>query len=121
MDSLTSLWPLPLGFIAGIVAVPALFRWLLLLLASLGKLPRDLGTDQQRPRKSGMRLAVFHPVPWLLVLGLALGVPQLLTSSARAEWLWFVAGAVAAPVLNGVLVYRAVRRARAKRRPDASI
>ena len=85
MNPLTQLWPLPLGFIAGIIAVPPIFRWLLLLLASLGKLPRNLGTEAQRPRRVGIALAVIHPVPWLLLFGLVLGVPRVIASPARAK------------------------------------
>ena len=115
MDALLRLWPLPLGFILGLVAVPLLFRWLLLVLASFGRLPPNLGTEAQRPRKAGVALAIAHPVPWLVLLALVIGVPRLIASPARAEWLWFAVGVLAAPALNGILVYRAVRRARARR------
>jgi hypothetical protein len=115
MGVLSALWPLPLGFIAGLLAVPFIFRWLLLVLASLGRLPGNLGTAAQRPQKSGLVLAVVHPVPWLLVIGLVAAVLRVAASPSRAEWLWFLAGIAAAPLLNGVLVYRAVRRARRRR------
>ena len=118
MDSLYHAWPLPLGFLAGVFAVPLLFRWLLLLLASLGRLPPSLGTSAQRPRKVGVALAIIHPVPWLLVLGLTLGLPRIIASPVRAEWIWFMVGALSAPCLNGLLVYAAVRRARARRLKD---
>ncbi len=118
MEALSHLWPLPLGFVAGLIAVPLFFRWLLLLLASLGKLPPNLGTPAQRPRKVGVALAIVHPVPWLLLLGFVLGIPRVVASSARSEWFWFLVGVVAAPSLNGLLVYLAVRRARARRRRD---
>jgi len=118
MDALLRLWPLPLGFIAGLLAVPPLFRWLLLLLASLGRLPPHLGTEAQRPRKAGIGRAIVHPVPWLLLLAVVVGVPALIASPARAEWLWFLTGVLAAPTVNGILVYRAVQRVRARRGRD---
>jgi hypothetical protein len=120
MNEVSRLWPLPLGFLAGILAVPFLFRWLLLLLASLGKLPPNLGTPSQRPRRVGVVQAIVHPVPWLLVLVLTLGIPRTIASPVRAEWVWFLIGAVAAPCLNAALVYAAVRRVRAKRRRETT-
>jgi hypothetical protein len=116
MSQLTALWPLPLGFLAGALGVGIFMRWLLLLLAAIGKLPRHLGTPSQRPRQVGIRSAIIHPVPWLLVAALVFGIPAIAASPARLEWIWFVAGIVSAPVLNGVLVYRALRRSRAGRR-----
>jgi hypothetical protein len=114
MGSLSQLWPLPLGFFAGVFGVPLFFRWLLLLLASLGKLPPNLGSASQRPQKIGLTLAIVHPVPWLLVLGLIFGVPRIVASSAHVEWTWFLVGLIAAPSLNGLLVYLALRRAKAR-------
>ncbi|MEI8297379.1 MAG: hypothetical protein WCH32_05065 [Pseudomonadota bacterium] len=115
MNFLSQVWPLPLGFFAGLVATPLLFRWLLLLLASLGRLPPNLGTSAQRPQKSGIFLTLTHPVPWLLLAGVIFGVPPALASAARAEWGWFLAGILAAPSVNASLVYMALRRARARR------
>ena len=115
MDLLSRLWALPLGFLAGLLAVPLLFRWLLLVLATVGRLPAHLGTRAQRPRRVGLMPVLLHPVPWLLLLGVAIGVPGLLASSARVEWLGFLAGLLAAPAVNGLLVYRALRRTRARR------
>jgi hypothetical protein len=118
MTSLSQAWPLPLGFIAGLVAVPLLFRWILLLLASLGKLPQNLGTPAQRPQKSGLLLVVLHPVPWLLLAALVFGLPRISASPSRTEWIWFLTGMLAAPSVNGTMVYLALRRARARRQRD---
>ena len=120
LDALSRVWPLPLGFLAGLFALPVIFRWLLLLLASLGKLPPNLGTSAQRPRKVGVALAIIHPVPWVLLLGFILGGSRIIASAARAEWVSFLLGVIAAPGLNAVLVYAAVRRARAKRRRETA-
>lgn len=115
MHALSHLWLLPLGFIAGLLAVPLLMRWVLLLLGTIGKLPPQLGSASQRPRTVGIRLAIAHPVPWLLLLGLAFGIPRIVASPSRAAWLWFLAGAVAAPAINAALVYASIRRARRNR------
>jgi hypothetical protein len=116
MHALSQLWPLPLGFIAGLIAVPLVFRWLLLLLASVGKLPPNLGKASQRPEKVGLALAIGHPVPWLLLLLLGLGIPRIIESPDRGEWIWFLVGVFAAPGLNAVMVFLALRRARLRRR-----
>ncbi len=116
MHPLSRLWPLPLGFVAGLIAVPFLFRWLLILLASLGKLPPNLGNRAQRPRKVGIARAIVHPVPLLLLLGCVLGIPRIVASTARVEWIWFLVGIATAPAINGLLVCLAWGRIRAGRR-----
>ena len=115
MDALSHIWPLPLGFFAGLIAVPLLMRWVLLLLGAIGKLPPQLGSASQRPRAIGIGLAIAHPVPWLLLLGLAFGIPRIVASPSRAEWLWLLAGVVAAPAINAAMVYASIRRVRRKR------
>ena len=120
MDALSKIWPLPIGFVAGLAAVPLVMKWILLLLGSIGKLPSRLGSASQRPGAVGIGLTLAHPVPWLLLLGLAFGIPRIIASPWRTQWLWFVAGLVSAPALNAALVYAAIRRARGKRAGDAS-
>jgi hypothetical protein len=112
MDVLSKAWSLPLGFIAGLLVTPFLMRWVLLVLGALGALPARLGTAEQRPRAASAWRALLHPVPALLVLGLGFGLPAIARSPARTEWFWFLAGLVAAPVLNGALVLRAYRTGR---------
>jgi hypothetical protein len=121
MDTLQHAWTFPLGFVAGLVTLRFLMQWILLLLAAIGRLPPQLGTASQRPRAAGIALAVVHPVPWLLILGLAIGLPLILSSPWRAEWLWFLAGMISAPALNGAMVYLAIRRARQRRARDAAL
>jgi len=118
MDALAKVWPLPLGFLAGLLVTGYVMRWLLLVLATVGALPPRLGTAEQRPRKATVLHALLHPLPVLLVAALAFGVPAIARSAERTEWLWALAGLIAAPVLNAVLVYRALRTGRQSRPLD---
>ena len=112
MDALKHLWPLPVGFILGLILVPLLMRWVLLLLGSIGRLPLRLGSASQRPRAVGLRLTIVHPVPWLVLAGLVFGIRAVISSPDRAEWLWFLAGIASAPMLNAALIYASIRRQR---------
>ena len=109
------LWPLPIGFVLSLFTVPLLMRWVLLVLGAMGRLPRNLGSPSQRPRAVGIGLAILHPVPWLILLGLVFGIPRAIASPARAEWLFFLVGVVCAPALNAVLIYASIRRRRKRR------
>ena len=113
MDSLTAAWTLPIGLLVGGLCGGFVIRWLALFMAAIGK-----ATPKESPPIRGRSIApillatLFHPVPWLLLVGIPYGVMQLLATRPRAEWIWFIAGvALYFPIVGGT-VYVALRRRR---------
>jgi len=105
------------GLSVGMFLTGFVVHWIALLLAALG---RDLDGNRV-PSSPGRRwpivLAVVHPVPWLLLIGLPYGIYFLVTQPPPPGWLWFFYGALAgflgSPLLAIYLVLR--NRSQAKR------
>ena len=112
MGAWPSLWLLPLGFVAGVLGLALSAGWLRSVAAALG---RAAPPQSPRRRRAALLDVARHPVPWLLLLGLAFGVPRVAASPSRAAWLTFLAGALAAVALNAALVWLAPRRVRRRR------
>jgi|SRR5580692_6934657 hypothetical protein len=116
MDVLPSFWTLLPGVIAGCLAVAWVGRWIQLLIAALG-------TDPGRPaivlgplQRGPIFLAiVVHPVPWLVLIGLGLGIHRLFGGPIGAVWVWFFSGFFFGPALFMALVYSKVARIRRER------
>ncbi len=112
MGSWPSLWLLPLGFVAGVLGLALSAGWLRRVAVAFG---RSSSQHAPRSRRWALLAVARHPVPWLLLLGLAFGLPRVASSPSRAAWLAFLAGALGAVALNAALVWIAPRRARRRR------
>jgi hypothetical protein len=115
MDALPSFWTLVPGVFAGCFAVGRVGRWILLLIAVLGRDPGRpavvLGPLQRAPLFLAI---VVHPVPWLVLIGTGLGVHRLFGGPIGAAWIWFFSGFFLGPVLLMALLYSKIARIRRK-------
>jgi hypothetical protein len=119
MDSLPSYWTIPFGVIAGCLAIGRTARWLQLLRALSGKDDSAATTTEKPPRVVATALStVAHPTPWLVVIGIGLGVRRLVdTQPISQEWKWFFLAFFLGPALLGTIIYfkaRRIQRTRAK-------
>ena len=111
MDATPSFWTIPLGMFAGILCVPFITHWLRLLLTTIGKHPDN--DPLPPPRNVGLIIfTVLHPVPWLLIVGLPLGVFRLYSQPPSDQWLWFFGAAATSLVGLFVFSFTAARRIR---------
>lgn len=101
------------GLFFGVACIPFLTHWLRLVLAALGR-GVDTSKRHKRPRRSAgfLVLAVIHPAPWLILVGLPYLAHRILTSDPRPVWHWFFAGLSATVPLIGVLIFVFVRKGR---------
>ncbi len=121
MDSVLALWPLPLGFFAGLVGGGVIARWLALFLAAIGKaLPKESPPVRRRAIVPVLLSTVLHPVPWLLFALLPYGLFRLFATPPRREWLWFLGGVALYFPFIGVTLLYAFRKARKIRAERAS-
>jgi hypothetical protein len=105
------------GAAVGFVLMGLISRWVMLLVAAFTPGPGPNG-DAAPPRSRSARLfAILHPVPWLAIAGLALGVWRLRSGPVGEGWLWFWGAAIATPGVVMILAARMVARARARRTP----
>jgi hypothetical protein len=118
------LWLAPLGFLAGVLGLALSAGWLRRVAAAVGRPSPASPPAAPERRRPALLAVILHPVPWLLLLGLAFGLPRVVASPARAAWLMFLAGALGAVALNALLVWVAPQRARrhraTRRAPKAS-
>ena len=101
MDTLSGFWAVPLGLILTFMIVPFVTHWLALFLAAIGKLQAKNPRPAARSPIVRVLLAmVFHPVPWLLIVGIPYVLIRLLRSPP-GPLLWrFLSG-----LLLGLLLY----------------
>ena len=103
------------GFFLGMILVPQLLRWALLVHTSFGLHGGDfLGAPKRRLLWAAPFVLVLHPAPYL-----AVGTVVLTTFAVRGRaslgWLWFLAGFYAYSLLMGVLVVPKLLNLRRKR------
>ncbi|MFT3906624.1 MAG: hypothetical protein QM718_10000 [Steroidobacteraceae bacterium] len=98
------------GAFGGMILSMLLTRWLRLLFLASGKEPSGRPVPAQT-RRWALIFTVVNPVPWLLVLGVAIGVRRALEGSIAAGWWWFWGFAVATPILVYIASYRAITKA----------
>jgi len=102
------------GAFAGLMSFVLISRWLRLALAACGIEPTPGLTKNSphRSRRAAAILAIIHPIPWLVIAGIFVGIPHVLASSARSEWIWFLVGLIVAPTLMTAFLYSAFARAK---------
>jgi hypothetical protein len=102
MGSLPAFFVAPLGILAGLFGVLFVGHWVTLVLGALGKTERA-APDQaaRKPSKVGLILAVLHPAPWLLLVGVPYGAIQLIQHPVGPEWKWFIGSAVISMIVAG--------------------
>jgi hypothetical protein len=112
MDSLPAYWTIPFGVIAGCLAIGRTARWLQLLRALSGKDGSAATTANNSPQVVATLLStVAHPTPWLVLIGIGLGVHRLFnTQPISQEWKWFFWAFFLGPALLGGVMYLRVRR-----------
>src|ERR1700735_2352952 len=119
MNDLPSFLAILPGAMAGAACGLFLNHWLRLVLESFGKYPKTLPTTQPRSRRWPTVFSILHPVPWLLIVGIAVGTHKLLHEHAAAGWLWFWCSAFATVVgIWGVSIH-AMLRIQRRRRAEA--
>ncbi len=89
MVDLPPFWTVPLGMVAGAICVSLFARWIRLLLVAIGKKPGAAPSLQRGSRIGAIVVTILHPVPWLVVVGLPVGVFQIIAHSPGEPWLWF--------------------------------
>jgi hypothetical protein len=77
------------GIFVGLFAVFAFNHWLSLLLAAMGK-------PAPRPTSRGWAtlFTLVHPLPWMVVIGGALGLNALTQNAVSPAWIWFWGAAI---------------------------
>ena len=92
MNSLPAFFAVMTGVFVGLLCVPLVTHWMALLLTALGKPdPRKVGASLGRVW--AIVFTVLHPVPWILLFGLPLGIHRLIVNAPTQPWRWFWAGA----------------------------
>ena len=92
------------GAFLGMILIPALMRWGLLIHTSLTKQGGDfLGAPRRRLLWFAPIVFLFHPMPYIVV---GLLVTSVLAAIGRLStgWLWFLAGFYAYAAMIGFLV-----------------
>ena len=113
MNSIPAIWPLPLGILVGLACGGIVVRWLALFLASIGKFfPKESPAIRGRSIAPILLSTLFHPVPWLIVVGIPYGLIRLVEAPPSAEWLWFLGGVALYFPIVGLNVLLALRRSR---------
>jgi len=118
MDALPSFWTLMPGVIAGCLVIGRIGHWIQLLLAALGRDPARPSLVVRPVQRGPLFLAtVVHPVPWLALIGICLGVHRLFGAPIPPAWIWFSCGFCFGPMfLIGLMHFKSVglRRKRAQ-------
>ena len=83
------------GLFAGSLCASLITHWVALLLSGRRRNPIDAPLPTTG-RVWARILTVFHPVPWLLLLGIPYGIYRFMTNPPAAGWRWFFAGVVVA-------------------------
>jgi hypothetical protein len=116
MDALPSFWTLMPGVIAGCLVIGRVGHWIQLLIAALGRDPARPAVVVRQVERGPLFLAtVVHPVPWLVLIGIGLGVHRLFGAPIAAVWIWFFCGFFFGPMFLLALMYFKVARLRRKR------
>jgi general stress protein CsbA len=77
------------GIFVGLFAVGAFNHWLSLLLTAMGK-----AASGPASRGWATVFTLVHPLPWIVVVGGALGLKALSQSVVSAAWIWFWGAAI---------------------------
>lgn len=112
MDDLPAYWTIPFGVVAGCLAIGRTARWIQLL-RELYKNDRSAtGTGKKRPQIVALLLStILHPTPWLVAIGIVLGIRRLFDShQISPQWKWFFVAFFIGPTLIGVYLYFKVQR-----------
>jgi hypothetical protein len=112
MDGVPSFWTLLPGVIAGCLLIGRVGQWIQLLLSASGIDPARPFTKVRPAQMGPLILAtVAHPMPWIILIGTALGVRRLLGGPIAAEWTWFFWGFFCGPMLIVAVTYFRIARA----------
>jgi hypothetical protein len=99
MQGLSAFWLVLLGVVAGFFYAPLLVHWLSLFLSAIGKFPATTKREAVARRSMlGVSLAVIHPAPWLLLVGVPYAFVHFHDRPAWADWLWFIGSAIVTSV-----------------------
>ena len=109
MNDLPAFLALTPGVLAGLLIGTLLSRWARLLVTAFGPGSGMAGEVTPPRSRSAQLFAILHPVPWLAIIGLGLGVSRLRAGPVAEGWLWFWGAAIATPAAVVVLVGRALR------------
>lgn len=77
------------GIFVGLFAVGAFNHWLSLLLTATGK-----AAARSASRGWATLFTLVHPLPWIVVVGGALGLKALSQSVVSPAWIWFWGAAI---------------------------
>ncbi|HEX4377875.1 MAG TPA: hypothetical protein VHZ99_12055 [Steroidobacteraceae bacterium] len=106
--------PAPLAILSGMIVGASfglfLSHWLRLLLTSLGKHPRLEKPPVHTSRVGPAVFAILHPAPWLVIIGVLVGIYKFTHGPVAAQWLWFWAGAAITVIGTYSLAIQALRR-----------
>jgi len=102
------------GCLAGAIVVLLFSRWLRLLLAAFGKYPRSDRPPEGSSRIWATVFTIVNPVPWLLVVGIVVGIKHLRVGHPSAAWLWFWGATILTPLAVVWLSANAVRKSRGR-------
>jgi len=115
MDALPPLWTVPFGFIAGVVVVGRIARWLQVLL-TLWKGSAAAGSTSPSAHRPDIvpivLTSVAHPTPWLVLAGSIWAIHRLIVYPVTPEWRWFIVGFAGAPSIMIPLAPWRIRRLR---------
>lgn len=92
MSELPPFWVTPFGLLTGFMCTSFLTHWIQILFVAIGKDPRSPPIPGSRT--SAVVVAIIHPVPWLLIIGIPMVILHALAEPPSEEWLWFVGSAV---------------------------
>src|ERR1700679_2664919 len=100
------------GVLVGLLCVPFVTHWVAILLTALGK-PDPRKVRASLGRVWAIVFTVLHPVPWVLLVGLPLGLHRLIVNAPTPPWRWFWAGVLSSiigMIVFGFLLMRKVRK-----------
>jgi hypothetical protein len=119
MNDLPLFWIIVSGLFSGFVCIPFFTHWLRILLLALGKDPTS--PPQPGGRVGPIIVIVFHPVTWLLGVGIPLAIFNLMTDPPSESWLWFAGAFVTSPVCVFTMVFYVLeKKKRALRQQSTS-
>jgi hypothetical protein len=104
------------GFFFGMIFVPQLLRWALLIQTSFGLHGGDfLGAPKRRLLWAAPFILLLHPLPYLIV-GTVVFTGLAALGRVSVGWLWFLDGFYTYALLMGVLLVTTLLRARRRTR-----